>query len=328
MKDSTRNNCPGSTLVKSLENYGISTADISKLQESGLHTIESIAFQTKSQLINDSGISNNQADKIIDTVSSIFHIGFSLASSYYQQRRNLIYIQTGSTVLDSILGGGIESNSVTEVFGDFRSGKTQLCYTLAVTCQLLNQDHQSIRKCLWIDSESTFRTERLIPIADRFHLDSQEVMNNIVWAKAYNTDHQSQLLAKASELMTQSNFSLLIVDSVTNLYRTDYCGKDELNNCQIHLSKFLRKLRQLADEFKIAVLITNQVESQVDGGFTIFNSYIKPIHGNITGQFSQTRLYLQKGMGQTRKCQIYQSPSLPQEEASFAITNIGISDID
>ena len=318
----------GPISIRSLENVGIAAADIKKLQENGFNTVESIAFSTRKQIVDVKGITEVKADKIIAAAAQLVPMGFSSAIEYNQRRQDMIYIKTGSTELDKLLGGGIETGSVTEVFGEFRTGKTQLCHTLAVTCQLQIEEGGAQGKCLWIDTEGTFRTERIIPIAERFGLDPNDVMENIAYARAYNTDHQMQLLVTASAMMAESHYALLIVDSSTNLYRTDYSGRGELSARQMHLGQFLRGIQRLADEYGIAVLITNQVVAQVDGSCMFAADPKKPIGGNIMAHASQTRLYLRKGRGETRICKIYDSPSLPESEAMFAISNGGIIDAE
>jgi DNA repair protein RAD51 len=238
----------------------------------------------------------------------------------------MLMVTTGSTELDKLLGGGIETVSVMEIFGKFRTGKTQLCHTLAVTCQLPVDRGGAEGRCLWIDTKNTFRPERIVPIAERFGLDPTDVMDNIAYARAYNTDHQMQLLVTASAMMAEARYVLLIVDSSTNLYRTYYSGRGELSARQMSLGQFLRSLQRLADEFGIAVVITNQVVAQVDGASMFVSDPKKPIGGNIMAHASQTRLYLRKGRGETRICKIYDSPSLPEAEAMFAISNGGIID--
>ena len=254
-------------------------------------------------------------------------MGFTTATEFHQRRSEIIYITTGSKELDKLLGNGIETGSITELFGEFRTGKTQLCHTLAVTCQLPIDQGGGEGKCLYIDTEGTFRPERLIAVAERYGLNGEEVLDNVAYARAYNTDHQSSLLIQASAMMSESRFALLIVDSATALYRTDYSGRGELSARQMHLARFLRNLLRLADEFGVAVLITNQVVAQVDGAASMFNADPKkPIGGNIIAHASTTRLYLRKGRENTRICKIFDSPCLPEAEAVFAINNDGIGD--
>nr|AEW27332.1 Rad51 [Pentatrichomonas hominis] len=318
----------GPMLVSVLEQHGIAAGDVKKLQEAGYNTVESIAFTTKKLLTSAKGISEAKADKIMAAAQSLVPIGFSSANDYNQVRKEMIYISTGSTELDKLLHGGIETGSLTEMFGEFRTGKTQLCHTLAVTCQLPIENGGGQGKCLWIDTEGTFRPERIVPIAERFGLVPEDVMDNIAYARAYNSDHQLQLLVTASAMMAEAHYALLIVDSSTNLYRSDYSGRGELSARQMHLGQFLRNLQRLADEFGIAVVITNQVVAQVDGAAMFVSDPKKPIGGNIMAHASQTRLYLRKGRGETRVCKIYDSPSLPEAEATFAITNGGIADAE
>ena len=184
-------------------------------------------------------------------------LGFQKASDYYEQRKNLVFIKTGSNNLDQLLGGGLETGSITELFGEFRTGKTQLCHTLCVTCQLGVEDGGGAGMAMYIDTEGTFRPERLVPIAKRYGLDEQQVMDNVVYARAYNSEHQNKLLIQAAALMCENRFALMIVDSATALYRTDYSGRGELSARQMSLAKFLRHLQRMADEFGIAVVITN-----------------------------------------------------------------------
>ena len=155
-------------------------------------------------------------------------------------------------------------------------------------------------------------------------MQGNDVLDNVAYARAYNTDHQLQLLVQAASMMVESRYSLLVVDSATALYRTDYSGRGELAERQQHLGKFLRFLLRLADEFGIAVVITNQVVANVDS--TAFSEPRKPIGGNIIAHASTTRLYMKKGKGDNRICKIYDSPCLPESEATFSINDNGIQD--
>lgn len=263
---------------------------------------------------------------MLEAASKIIPLGFITATDFHQKRSEIILLTTGSRELDKLLGGGLETGSITEVFGEFRTGKTQLGLTLAVTCQLPISQGGGEGKCLYIDTEGTFRPERLLSIAERYKMVPSEVLDNVAFARAYNTDQQTQLLVQAASMMSESRYALLVVDSATALYRTDYSGRGELSARQMHLARFLRMLLKLADEFGVAVLITNQVVAQVDG-MAMFNpDPKKPIGGNIIAHASTTRLYLRKGRGENRMCKIYDSPCLPEAEAMFAIKPCGITD--
>ncbi|KAJ3037229.1 recombinase rad51 [Rhizophlyctis rosea] len=317
----------GPTRVQKLEEFGISSGDIQKLSTAGYHTVESIAFTPKKALLLIKGISEAKADKILAEAAKLVPLGFTTATEFHQRRAEIINISTGSKELDKLLGGGIETGSITELFGEFRTGKTQLCHTLAVMCQLPMEMGGGAGKCVYIDTEGTFRPERLLAIAERYGVNGEEVLDNVAYARAYNTDHQKSLLGTAAAMMAESRYSLVIVDSATALYRTDYSGRGELSARQMHLAQFLRMLARLADEFGCAVVITNQVVAQVDGAASMFNADPrKPIGGNIMAHSSTTRLYLRKGRGETRICKIYDSPSLPESEAVFAINADGIGD--
>jgi len=316
----------GPQLLKLLEGNGITAGDIKKMQEAGYHTVESVAFAPKKNLLTIKGISEAKADKILLEASKLVPMGFTTATEFHLKRSEIVQVTTGSKELDKLLGGGVETGSITEIFGEFRTGKTQICHTLAVTCQLPIDHGGGEGKCLYVDTEGTFRPERLLATAERYGLCGSDVLDNVAYARAYNTDHQSQLLLQASAMMTESRYALLVVDSATALYRTDYSGRGELSARQMHLARFLRTLLRLADEFGVAVVITNQVVAQVDGSAMFSADPKKPIGGNIMAHASTTRLYLRKGRGETRICKIYDSPCLPESEAVFAINSDGIGD--
>lgn len=317
----------GPVPINRLESCGISAADVKKLLEAGFYTVESVAYTPKKTLLAVRGLSEPKVDKILNEASKLVPMGFTTATEFHQRRAELIMITTGSKELDKLLGGGIETGSITEIFGEFRTGKTQICHTLAVTCQLPIDQGGGEGKCLYIDTEGTFRPERLLAVAERFGLNGEEVLDNVAYARAYNSDHQSALLIQASAMMAESRYSLLIVDSAMGLYRTDYSGRGELSARQMHLARFLRSLLRLADEFGVAVVISNQVVAQVDGAAGMFNADPKkPIGGHIMAHASTTRLYLRKGRNETRICKIFDSPCLPEAEAMFAINADGIGD--
>jgi len=284
-------------------------------------------FHPQKSLVQIKNISDTKADKLLLEASKLIHMGFTTATELHRQRQDIIQVSTGSKELDKLLQGGIETGSITEIFGEFRTGKTQLCHQLCVTCQLPLEQGGGEGKALYIDTEGTFRPERLLAIAERYGLNGEDVLDNIAYAKAYNSDHQSQLLLQASAMMSESRFALLVVDSATALYRTDYSGRGELYARQMHLARFLRTLARLADEFGVAVVITNQVVAQVDGQGGAFNpDPKKPIGGNIMAHASTTRLSLRKGRAEARICKIYDSPCLPESEATFSINPDGIGD--
>ncbi|KAF8506934.1 Rad51-domain-containing protein [Russula emetica] len=301
----------GPLLVEKLQEAGIHLQDVKKLTDAGFHTVEAVAYTPKKNLISIKGISEQKAEKILAEAQKIVPLGFQSATEVHARRSELVHITTGSKNLDTLLGGGMETGSITELFGEFRTGKSQLCHTLAVTCQLPVDMGGGEGKCLYIDTEGTFRPVRLLAVAERYGLNGEEVLDNVAYARAYNADHQHQLLTAASALMSESS---------------DYIGRGELAARQAHLSKFLRTLQRLADEFGIAVVYSNQVMSSPDAAGPYASNEKKPIGGNILAHASTTRLQLKKARANTRICRIYDSPCLPESETMFAILPSGIGD--
>jgi DNA repair protein RAD51 len=294
------------------------------LQENGFHTCESVAYTPRKAFESIKGLTEQTINKLYEACKKHVDMGFTTASEISQTRKMQIKLSTGSTELDRILGGGIETGSITELFGEFRTGKTQLCHTLCVMCQLPVSNGGGEGRALFIDTEGTFRPERLTEIAARFGLKGEDVLDNVAYAKAFNSDHQMTLLEQAAGLLATDRYSLIVVDSATALFRTDYTGRGELALRQQKLAQFLRRLQRLADEFGVAVVITNQVTAKVDG--MAFGPQIMPIGGNIIAHMSTTRLFFKKGRGEQRICKVYDSPCMPEEEATFMIGPDGIKD--
>lgn len=315
----------GPILVQALESQaGLKASDIKLLMDGGYFTVEAVAYATKKALLHIKGLSEAKVDKIKQEAEKIIPLGFSTATIAYESRKSQIYVSTGSRELDKLLGGGIETGSITEMFGEFRTGKTQLCHTLCVTCQLPLSDGGGEGKAMYIDTEGTFRPERLRAIAERYKLEPDDVLDNVAFARAHNSDHQRQLLIQAAAMMAEQRYALIVVDSATALYRTDYTGRGELAARQQHLGLFLRALGNLAEEYGCAVVITNQVVANPDS--MGMGPQTKPIGGHIMAHASTTRLSLRKGRGETRMCKVFDSPTLAENEAAFAIFEDGISD--
>lgn len=250
---------------------------------------------------------------------------FMTAADMLEARETIVTLSTGSTELDKLLEGGIETGSITEVFGEFRTGKTQLCHTVCVTSQMPINNGGAEGKAMYIDTEGTFRPERIKAIAERFGLDGDVTLENVAVARCHNTEHQMDLLKVAAAIMAQDRYALLVVDSATALFRTDYTGRGELSERQMQMGQFLRQLTRLTEEFGVAVLITNQVVANPDG-MSFAKDATKPIGGNIIAHASQTRLRLRKGRGENRIMTVYDSPSLPESDATFALSGSGICD--
>ncbi|VDN55158.1 unnamed protein product [Dracunculus medinensis] len=311
----------------SLEDENV--ADIKKLQSVGICTIKGIIMTTKKRLYDVKGLSEAKVDKIKEIAAKLTKIGFVTALEVCERRKLCFRVSTGSRELDKLLGGGIESQSITEVFGEFRTGKTQLSHTLCVTCQMPN-DSASFNggKIIYIDTENTFRPDRLRQICERFDMDQEAMLENILYARAYTSDHQIELLdfvaAKFHEEL--GIFKLLIMDSVMALFRVDYSGRGELAERQQRLGQMMSRLQKIAEEYNVAVFITNQMTADPGAAMSFQADPKKPIGGHILAHASTTRIMLKKGRGETRIAKIYDSPDMPENEALFAITPMGVSD--
>ena len=313
--------------IEKLQEKGINVSDINKLKNAGFCTVLSVIMATKRQFLNIKGISEAKMEKIKTAAMEIENAGFVTGNDVLNKRKQLIKISTGSKNLDQLLGGGLESMSITEVYGEYRTGKTQLCMTIAVTAQLPRSMGGGGGKVLYVDAEGTFRPERIAKIAQRFGVEAEEVLGNIIYARAYTTEHQNTLLVMAAAHMMEEVFSLVIVDSIMALYRVDYSGRGQLSERQQNLGQFLSKLMKIAEQFNVAVLLTNQVMADPGGGMGSFmGDTRKPIGGHVLAHAATTRLYFKKGKGEQRVCKVMDSPNLPESSCVFQLSDDGLVD--
>lgn len=311
--------------LETLMEHGIAANDIQKLNDAGFFTVESIAHATSRKLADVKGISEAKVGKLKEIAKQLVPMEFKTAADALEDRKALVTLTTGSLELDKLLEGGIETGSLTELFGEFRTGKTQLCHTLCVTCQMPVTEGGAEGKAIYIDTEGSFRPKRLEQIAERFGLDPAVALENVAYARAQNSEHQMELLKTAAAIMSQDRYALIVVDSATALFRTDYMGRGELSERQMQMAQFLRQLTRLCEEYGVACVITNQVVANPDG-MSFAKDSTKPIGGNIIAHASTTRLRLRKGRGENRICSVYDSPTLAEADAQFAIGPAGVCD--
>ncbi|KAI9885125.1 MAG: Ribosomal RNA-processing protein 7 [Watsoniomyces obsoletus] len=292
-------------------------------------SLKSVHAATRKTLLKIRGLSEVKVEKIKEAIQKCqpSAFGFITAAELGQQRRRVVKISTGSKQLDAILGGGFQSMSISEVYGEFRCGKTQLSHTMSVICQLPKDMGGAEGKVAYIDTEGTFRPERIAQIAERFGVDPEQAQENIAYARALNSEHQLELLNALSMQFASNEYRLLIIDSIMNCFRVDYCGRGELADRQQKLNQFLSRLAHMAEEFNICVLMTNQVQSD-PGASALFAGADgrKPVGGHILAHASTTRVLLRKGRGEERVAKIQDSPDCPEREATYIITTGGIAD--
>jgi DNA repair protein RadA len=302
---------------------GIGPAAEEKLFKGGYKTIESIAVASPLELVSIAGLGEATAAKAIAAARASMDMGVITAEEFLEKRKTIGKVTLGSKAIDELLGGGLETQSITEVYGKYGTGKTQWCFEICVTAQLPQEKGGLEGNVFYIDSENSFRPERIIKIAEKYGLDSKDVLKNIYVARAYTADHQMLLAEKAKEIVKEKNIKVMIVDSLTAQFRSEYIGRGLLADRQQKLNTHMRALAKIAESHNIAVLVTNQVMAKPD---QLFGDPTEPIGGNIVGHASKTRLYLRKSAGQTRIAKLVDSPYLPDGEVIYKVTDNGIED--
>lgn len=304
---------------------GIGAQAAEKLFSAGYKTVESIAIASNLELTKIAGLGDGTAEKAIKAAREAMEIDYETADKLAEKRKHIGRITTGSKELDVLIGGGIETQSISEFYGKFASAKTQVCFQLAVNAQLPKEKGGLDGTCIWIDSENSFRPERITSMAKAKELDPEKVLKNIIIGRAYNAEHQMLLAEKAGELVKEKNAKLLVVDSLTALFRSEFIGRGMLADRQQRLNKHMRSLAKIAEMNNIAVVVTNQVMQRPD---ILFGDPTAPIGGEIVAHASKQRLYLRKGKEEKRIAKLVDSPSLPDGEAVFLVTENGIEDVE
>jgi len=312
-----------STRMELNELDGVGETIAEKLKESGFSSIESIAAASIGEL-KEVGIGEATAIKIINSARQSLQMGFESGLDVLEKRKQVGKLNTGSIELNNLFGGGIETQAITELYGKFGSGKTQIAHQLAVNVQLPVDQGGLETGAVYIDTENTFRPERIQQMASAAGLDPEEALANIQVARAYNSDHQMLLAEKASEILQEKNIKLVIVDSLTAHFRAEYTGRGTLATRQQKLNRHLHTLqRKISDLHNAAVIVTNQVMSRPD---ILFGDPTAPIGGHIVGHHSTFRVYLRKSKGNKRIASLVDSPSMPEGECVFEVTTDGIID--
>ena len=306
---------------------GVGPGAVAKLEAAGIYDLMGVAVLTPSQLSETAGMGEAAARKAIQAARQMMDLGFSDGLSHEAKRREIFHITTGSKNLDNLLGGkGIETKSLTEAFGAFGSGKTQLALSLALRVQLPIEQGGASGKAVYIDTEGTFRPERIRQFAEGIGANPDKVLKNIFVARAFNSDHQMLLLDKVSEMIKDGEpIRLVIVDSLTAHFRAEFSGRGQLADRQQRLNRYLHNLARLAEQHNLAVYVTNQVMSDPA---QLFGDPTKAIGGNIVGHACTFRIYLRRGKKDSRVAKLIDSPNLPDNETVFMIETEGFRDIE
>jgi DNA repair protein RadA len=309
---------------KDLEDLpGIGEVTAEKLRSAGYGEFSALATANPHELAEVGGMGVESAKKAIEAAKSMVEIGFETADTVYERRKNIAKIKTGSKALDELLGGGVETMAITEFYGKFSSGKSQIGFQLVVNVQRPAEEGGLDGGVLFIDSEATFRPDRIVQMAEAQGMDPQKVLKNIQVARAENSDHQIILAERADETIEKNNIKLIVVDSLTSHFRADYLGRGALGERQQKLNKHIHMLQKLAEKYNLAVYVTNQV---MDNPGILFGDPTTPIGGHVLAHSSTYRVYVRKSKDDKRIARLVDSPNLPEGEAVFRVTPKGIGD--
>lgn len=305
----------------------IGPATKSSLKEAGFRSIKDLVIRGPIDIAEATGIAVekctflcNRARELLEDIG-VFDKPFITANQLYEKRKSEYRITTGSKNLDELLGGGIETRAITELYGEFGTGKSQICHTLCLTVQETEDEH-NISRALYVDTENTFRPERIASIASARKINPNHALENVIVAKAYNSSHQEVIIQESANIINLHNIKIMIVDSIVSHYRAEFLGRSFLSERQQRINRLLHILLRIAETCKIAVVITNQIQSSPDA---IFGDPNKATGGNVMAHTSTYRIYLKKA-GKNRIARMVDSPYHSEREVLFTINDQGVGD--
>ena len=303
---------------------GVGPATAEKLKELGFHTVESLATATVKEIV-PAGIGEKQAVRIISEARNSIALTFVRADELMRMKENVLRLSTGSKAMNELIGGGLESQTITEFYGEYGVGKSILCHQLAVNVQLPPGQGGLDGSALYLDTEQTFRPEWIIRMSNALGLDPEKTAQRIIYSEAYNSDHQMLLLEKADQVIKENNVRLIIIDSLTSHFRSEYLGREMLAERQQKLNNHMHRMIRLARSFNAVAVVTNQVMSRPDA---FFANSVDPVGGHIVAHTSHTRVFIRRAAsGPIRIARLVSSPYLPEGERLFKVTEEGITDV-
>ncbi len=303
---------------------GVGPATAEKLRDAGYVDLMAIAVESPKTLVEVCEIGEATAVKIIAAAKQAADVGgFETGDLILERRKNVSRLTSSSKAFDELMGGGLESQAITEMFGEFGSGKTQICFQLAVNATMPVENGGLDGDVIVIDTENTFRPERIVQMATAQDMDPDETLKRIHVARAFNSHHQMLLVEKAAELARDMKIKLMIVDSLTAHFRAEYVGRGALAERQQNLNKHMHDLLRFADLNNSVIAVTNQVSAKPDA---FFGDPTRPIGGHIVGHTATYRIYLRKSKGGKRIARLIDSPNLPEAEAVISVGEDGVRD--
>ena len=307
---------------------GVGPVTTRKLSDAGVHNVMDLIVRGPVDIAEITGMEKDTAEKIVNKARKHLVEGgllakdFISASELYKTRQSIGKITTGTNCLDTLFDGGIETRALTEVYGEFGCGKTQFAHTMSVMVQKSKEEGGLEGGVLYIDTEGTFRPERIVQIAQAHDMDPEKVLDNIIVARAYNSAHQVLILEEAGAIIEENNVKLIVADSAVGLFRAEYLGRGTLSVRQQKLNHFVHLLVRIAETYDCAAIATNQVMASPD---VFFGDPTRPIGGNVVAHTSTYRIYFKKS-GKKRIARMVDSPHHPEEEVIFALGEAGIID--
>jgi DNA repair protein RadA len=304
---------------------GVGRVTASKLRDIGVNSIDTLAMTPIHEITSRTDINYNDAMKFVLAARERMGWGFMTAKELWEKRKTRLTCTTGCSQLDNLLEGGIRTQEMVELIGEYGTGKTTICFKLCITGQQPPEKGGLGGSVLFFDTEGTFSPKRIRQIAEAMELEADPVLSGIIISRAYTSDHQEFLLDHAFDLCEKENVKLVIVDSVIAHYRSEYVGRESLAERQQRLNRYMHKLHRLSEIYDLAVVITNQAQASPQAWY-LGGGGDNPAGGHILGHACTHRIFIRKSSGSKRVAKMLDSPYIPYRECVFIVSEKGIED--
>ncbi len=302
---------------------GVGRVTAGRLRDAGFYSVEELAITPLQELMDKAGLDKRSAEKLAEAARQRMNMSFISARDLWEKRKGMMRCSTGSQELDDLLAGGIETQAMTELVGQYGAGKTQICLKLCVMAQLPPEKGGLGGNALFFDTEGTFSAQRIHQIAEAMELDPEPILDGVLVSRVYTSEHQILLLDHCFKMCKEEGVRLVIVDSLISHFRSEYIGRENLAQRQQKLNNYLHKLLRLAELYNLAVVVTNQAQANPNA---FFGSPNRPAGGHVMAHACTHRIMLRKSKGPKRIAKVFDSPYIPEHECRFTISDKGIED--
>lgn len=310
--------------LKTLPGVGEATAE--KIFDGGYYSIMDVAVASVGSFTESTAITDATAIKIISGARKMVDLGDSrTALEMLEEDKNIPKLSTGVKELDMAMQGGLTPGLITQIYAEGGLGKTQWAKTIATIATRPVEEGGLDTDVLYIDTEGTFRPNRVKQIAEARGFDVGKTLSRIhTWTARTTAEQillvQDEIKKKSAEL---GGCKLVIIDSLMTRFRGEFTGRGKLGERQNLINKHMFDLLSFARANNAVILVTVPVSANPDA---FFGNMAMPTGGNIVKHNSAYVLNIRRAKQGKVVLRVEKAPDLPMTEVLGQVKDSGMSD--